>query len=87
MPQVGQELTNFLDHLVTNAPTTNVMSEYMTYFGLIPLPLSHFSITNCIHCLAKLTRRVPSFCRGSPVTNLVTSFRYCNTETLEKSIN
>ena len=62
-------------------PQHKVYSRYInisisTYLGLMPLPFSHFSVTNTIHSLAKLTSLLLSFCLVSPVTRRVTSLRY-----------
>ncbi len=46
------------------------------YLGLRPLPLSHLSETNFIHCFAKLTKWPASSARASPVTRRVTSLWY-----------
>ena len=60
-------------------PQHKMYSRYIsigTYLGLMPLPFSHFSVTNTIHSLAKLTSLLLSFCLVSPVTRRVTSLRY-----------
>lgn len=46
------------------------------YLGLVPLPLSHFVITNFIHFLANVSILCPRVSFLSPNTNRATSFWY-----------
>jgi hypothetical protein len=52
------------------------------HLGLKPLPRSQRSLTNCIHCCAKLIIPRASFSRASPVTKRHTSLWYCKNYTI-----